>query len=247
MALNSAHQGYEYQDWLTAYFVLSEMLSGNDATFIVDKKTSVTDAFDDLTIERKGTILKKQIKYSDAHTFQKSDISASSGYQLAIDDLFQSWSNSRNDEVRLCLAWNEPMDELSKILREENGNRTFSNYSTKLFKIDIDSLWPKDKEPLSSWQRLKKASKTISRDNFADFCDHLLIEIDFPKFSLNIDQPGDLERIIFEQAEKIGVGIFPNQHISTKSFIAQLLLKIKEARSKGYSISSQSIFIFVSS
>lgn len=243
MALNSAHQGYEYQDWLTAYFVLSEMLSGNDATFIIDKKISATDAFDDLTIERKGAILKKQIKYSDAHTFQKSDISANSGYQLAIDELFQSWSNSRNDEVRLCLAWNEPMDELSKILREENGNRTFPNYSTKLFKIDIDSLWPKDKEPLSSWQRLKKASKTINRDNFADFCDHLLIETDFPKFSLNIDQPGDLERIIFEQAEKIGVGIFPNQHISTKSFIAQLLLKIKESRSKGYSISSQSIFI----
>jgi hypothetical protein len=71
MLLNFAHEGYEYQDLLTAYFILNEILHGNESTFHIDKKLSSIDAFDDLTIARKGIVLKKQIKYSNAHSVGK--------------------------------------------------------------------------------------------------------------------------------------------------------------------------------
>lgn len=72
---------------------------------------------------------------------------------------------------------------------------------------------------------------------------HLYIETNFPKFSLNIDSPGELETVVFQQAELLGIGTFPNHHITVKNFVARLILKVKEARSKGHNIHTQSIFI----
>lgn len=243
MSLNAAHEGYEYQDLLTVFFILSEILNGNNSNFTIDKKLNPDDAFDDLTIERSGIVFKKQIKYSNAHTLQKKDISANSSYQLAIDDLYHSWLRNKNNEVRLCLAWNEPTDELVHILSEQSGSKTFVSHPTRLFQINIDELWPIGKKPLANWKRFRESAQSINRDDFAEFCKHLYIETNFPKFSLNIDSPGELEAIVFQQAESLGIGTFPNQHITVKNFAARLILKVKEARSKGYSIHTQSIFI----
>lgn len=243
MSLNAAHEGYEYQDLLTVFFILSEILNGNNSNFTIDKKLNPDDAFDDLTIERSGIVFKKQIKYSNAHTLQKKDISANSSYQLAIDDLYHSWLRNKNNEVRLCLAWNEPTDELVHILSEQNGSKTFVSHPTRLFQINIDELWPIGKKPLANWKRFRESAQSINRDDFAEFCKHLYIETKFPKFSLNIDSPGELEAIVFQQAESLGIGTFPNQHITIKNFVARLILKVKEARSKGNSIRTQSIFI----
>lgn len=243
MSLNAAHEGYEYQDLLTVYYILSEILNGNNANFIIDRKLNPDDAFDDLTIERSGIILKKQIKYSNAHTLQKKDISANSSYQLAIDDLYHSWLRNKNNEVRLCLAWNEPTDDLVQILSEQSGNKTFISHPTRLFQINIDKLWPVGKKPLAKWKRFRESSQNINRNDFAEFCMHLYIETNFPKFSLNIDSPGELETVVFQQAELLGIGTFPNHHITVKNFVARLILKVKEARSKGHNIHTQSIFI----
>ena len=119
MSLGSAHEGYEYQDLLTAYFILAEILHNHEADFIIDRKVSANDAFDDLTIVQKGSTLKRQIKHSNNHTLQKSDISATSGYQLAIDELYQAWESyqDENCQVYLCLAWNEPTKYMTKIQR----------------------------------------------------------------------------------------------------------------------------------
>lgn len=244
MSLNAAHEGYEYQDLLTAYFILSEILNNNDARFIIDRKITIGDAFDDLTIIKNGQTYKKQIKYSNTHTFQKSDISTSGGYQLAIDELYNAWVGykDKNCQVRLCLAWDEPIDELTQILTKTLGEYTFPGYSTNLFRINIGKLWPEKGNPLSSWKRFNQSSKTIERNRFVDFCNHLLIETNFPKFSLNLDSPGDLESLILEQTDKIGIGIFPNHNLNPKGFILGILHKIKEARSKGNSISSHLIF-----
>ena len=38
MTLNAAHEGYEYQDLLTAFFILKEILNERDSTFKIDTK-----------------------------------------------------------------------------------------------------------------------------------------------------------------------------------------------------------------
>ena len=49
MSLNTAHEGYAYQDLLTIYFILKELLKGNKNTiFSIDKKHINNDRFDDL-------------------------------------------------------------------------------------------------------------------------------------------------------------------------------------------------------
>ena len=190
MKSKSHLEGYEYQDCLCGYFILKEILDNSKGTFKIDLKENDTDKFDDLTIIRKANVSKKQIKYSNPsvnRSLSKSDISAGN-YDLALDTLFDAWKNyDKSDitEFRLCLAWNEPTDELKNLLLEEkNISPSFDSHNTKVFRIDIEKLWPAGELPLTNWKRLSNASSQIDRDEFAKFCSQLLIEVNFPKFTL---------------------------------------------------------------
>ncbi|MEB3037495.1 hypothetical protein, partial [Capnocytophaga ochracea] len=88
----------------------------------------------------------------------------------------------------------------------QSGNKTFISHPTRLFQINIDKLWPVGKKPLAKWKRFRESSQNINRNDFAEFCMHLYIETNFPKFSLNIDSPGELETVVFQQAELLGIG-----------------------------------------
>jgi hypothetical protein len=227
MALNAAHEGYEYQDLLSAYFILENILHDADCSFIIDKKEYYDDKFDDLTINYKNCIHKIQIKYSNydnGHVLEKSDLSASGGSELALDTLFASW-NSHPDKLqttfRLCLTWNEPDDELQDIIIPSGGS-SFKSFQTKSFGINIDKLWEKDKKPLSSWRRFRKQSESISRDDFFEFCKHFIIETNFPKFSCDIYVPDDLEKIVLLQVDDLGIGIFPNESWKKEDFILEI-------------------------
>ena len=50
MKLNAAHEGYEYLNLLTSYFILNEVLVENDSPFTIDTKEYTEDKIDDLTI-----------------------------------------------------------------------------------------------------------------------------------------------------------------------------------------------------
>ncbi len=90
MKLNNAHEGYDYQDLLTSYFILNEILTGNkNSMFSIDKKhtsKNSPDRFDDLVIVNNLGIQRKQIKYSNNTTSKKltKDDLANDGYSLAI-------------------------------------------------------------------------------------------------------------------------------------------------------------------
>jgi hypothetical protein len=144
MSLNKAHEGYEYQDLLTAYFILDWILEDEESTFFIDKKEFDSDRFDDLTIINNKGLFKRQIKYSNSesnHSLQKEDLSTDGSYNLAIDELFNSWNNHPDKsilDIRLCLAWNEPKDELLNILDIQTKQKTFKNHDTTLLKNGED-------------------------------------------------------------------------------------------------------------
>lgn len=248
MALTSAHEGYEYQDLLTAYFVLNEILQEREAEFMIDRKEYEGDNIDDLVIINKDRKFKKQIKYSNAdynHVLSKADLSTDGSYNLSIDSLYATWLNHTSREstdFRICLSWQEPIDELIDILEKVDGLSTFSNDSTKVFKINGEKLWPKDSQPLSNWKRFRTKSKDIDRSLFLKFCNSLAIEVLMPKISLNLTIPGDLEKIVIEQTKDLGIGVFPNGQIQPEAFILSLLAIIKRSRSKGKSITISSVF-----
>jgi len=248
MGLEKAHEGYEYQDLLTAYFILKEILDETESEFTIDRKEYGNDKLDDLLISSKGGKRKVQVKYSNDqvdHTFAKANLATNTGYNLSIDSLYTSWLNHPErdtTEFRICLAWNEPVDQLQDCLVPVIGHNIFTDFPTKVFRIKGEAIWPAGKLPLSSWRQFRKASASIDRDLFLVFCNQLLIEVELPKFSLDLNNPGDLERLVLGQAKKLGIGVFPNDHLTPESCSLQLLAMIKRSRSKGKQISVASVF-----
>ncbi|HIP12364.1 MAG TPA: ATP-binding protein [Arcobacter sp.] len=259
MSLNNAHEGYDYQDLITSYFILKEILLGNqNSVFSIDKKHTVgryistqkdkdgnfiekdiLDSFDDLVIINNQGIQRKQIKYSNdgvAKKLLKDDLANNSGYKLALFELYRTWKelNTANSEFRLCLAWDEPTDnDIKNILKPLPTNlSSFENFSTKLYKINLENLWEDGLEPLGTWRSLKKfvSDNSIDRNDFKLFCDLLLIELELPKASLKFNTPSDLENILYQQAEKLGIGQYPNDDIYILDFLERFAKKVGEYR-----------------
>jgi len=248
MPLNKAHEGYEYQDLLAAFFILKDILDENVSTFKIDTKEFPEDKIDDLTITNFLGVFKKQIKYSNEITnqrLQKKFISQEGTYKLALDTIFHSWNNlPRKDDckVRLCLAWQEPIDDLTNILKPHTAIPTFSSHTTHIYQIDIDKLWPKGKKPLKSWKRFSKESSKIKRTDFEIFCDRFLIETDFPKLSATTTFSGELETIVLDQIRRLGIGEFPNDRIDPEFFALELTQLVRRSRSRSFQINTEDIF-----
>ena len=243
MSLNSAHEGYDYQDLLTSYFILKELLEGNwNSIFSIDKKNTsngVLDRFDDLVIINGTKIQRKQIKYSNdttSKTLEKDDLANDSGYGLAIHKLYETWCDLRTTETefRLCLAWNEPVDEnICRVLYQINVSSSFDDHVTKVFQINLDNLWEINPIKFNLWNSFANyvRENSVDRNLFNEFCNDLLIEVNFPKASLEFDNPNDLEKILIRQAEKLGIGQYPNDDIYISDFLIRLAKLVGKCRS----------------
>ncbi|MBJ7937858.1 ATP-binding protein [Bacillus cereus] len=242
MALHNAHEGYEYQDLLTSYCILREIINEDLAEFKIDEKMFEEDKFDDLRIFKENKIEQMQIKYSNedvSYTLSKADLASKGNHKIPLDLLFKSWQETNkilegeNLEYRLCLAWNPPVEEdkLQDVIFENTKiANTFKG--TKIYQVDVNKLWPADDMPLASWKRLGKESVNIERKEFEEFCKSLIIEVNFPKASLDIERPGRLEKQVINLVEKLGIGKYPNDNINVKEAILKLAHLVKSVRAK---------------
>ena len=237
--LDAARQGYIYQDIVSAYFVANEIACGRGNTkFHFDqKKTSkgVPDKFDDLAIYTDQAIIFIQIKYSNLehrHKLSKSDFATSGNYDLALFDLFETWKALHKDNFnwRICAAWDEPelTDGILNVIFKLPENKSLIP-GTTCYQFDCDVLWPENGDVLSSWRTLRKKSQTIDRTEFKKFLDCLVIEVNCPKSSLLEDNSQQLEKLLFQAINRIGVGIYPNDHLTTRQ-VAESLCTITMRR-----------------
>ncbi|KZN65263.1 hypothetical protein N473_01425 [Pseudoalteromonas luteoviolacea CPMOR-1] len=243
MSLNNAHEGYDYQDLITSYFILEEILNGNrESIFSIDKKHTkgdTPDRFDDLVITNGDKVQRKQVKYSNEQTsirLTKDYLSADSHYKIALHKLYQSWKalSTTHSEFRLCLAWDEPVEKnILKVLNLQPSNlSSFESFPTKVFKVDINLLWEIEPENFNRWDSLKQYVKedNVDRDDFQKFCECLLIEVNLPKASLKFDYPHELEKILISQATRLGIGQYPNDDINTIDFLVRLVKHVGSYR-----------------
>jgi nucleoside-triphosphatase THEP1 len=244
MGLESAHKGYEYQDLLTTYFIVSEMLNNSKATFIIDRKENEDDKFDDLTIRTDNLIMKRQVKYSENKVLEKSDLSSNS-YDIALDNLYQSWKSvisGQKVEIRLCLAWDTPNDEdILQVLIDSSIEDEYGTGKVKYYKVDINKIWEEGKAPDKSWRRLKGKSVNIDRKEFASFLENLIIEVNLPKASLDVNNPGDLENLVISKLEDFGIGKYPNNTKFIPEVLVMLTHIVKSSRAKGKVLITQDI------
>lgn len=229
MGLSDAHKGYEYQDLLTAYFIISDLLNDNYSEYKIDIKEFEGDKFDDLTIIN-NQVIKRQIKYSEDKTVTKEDFS-SKNYDLALDVLYTSWGKMNFDKkvtMKILLAWDyDGLDFLEEIGQSED----FDPLKVRQFRINIDKIWDVNKlKPNQSWRRLRNHIKDVSRNDFNTFLENLTIELCLPKASLDIIEKGELEKITVERLIKFGVGTYPNHSKSPDDILLKLMNIVKNAR-----------------
>ena len=236
MSLLDAHKGYEYQDLFTAYHIINMLLTDDSAIFKIDQKESENDKFDDITIITSDSIMKKQIKYSDNKIFEKADLS-SEKYDLALDTLFRSWQElpkDKNIDIRICLAWELLVDSQDiDFLIEQDVTNLYKSNDVKVLKINLESIWPSDGIPISSWRRLRGKSTDINRDEFQKFINDLTIEVNLPKSSTDFTNPGDLENLVINGLRLFGIGKFPNDKKSVFDVSMHLIYIIKGLRARG--------------
>jgi hypothetical protein len=235
--LNNAHEGYSYQDLLCAYFVAKYIAAGKlDVAFLFDKKLFDEDKFDDFKVFDGDSISFYQIKHSNetsGHHIEKTDFSTSSAHDLYLFDLYKSWlkQNSPQNNFRLCLAWNSslPDDSISDILIPiSSANSLFME--SKCFKIDCDKLWDiKTGLPLS-WRNLKNDIKEVDRSDFKLFLDSLVIETCCPKLSDGYQE--GLNAYLYKEVKKIGIGKYPNDHLSVEEVCNDLRRLAEDYRSQ---------------
>jgi G3E family GTPase len=177
MGLSEAHKGYEYQDLLSSYFIVKDLIKGNDSLFLIDIKEYDADKFDDLTVINKK-VVKRQIKYSDNKVVTKGDFSTLD-YDLALDVLYKSWRQlncNKESVVKVLLAWDYNNDLV--FLDEIGRSDDFESANVKTYKIDIDKIWNKNEDkPINSWKRLRNNLVGISRVEFKRFLQNLEIEL----------------------------------------------------------------------
>lgn len=237
--LSSAHQGYLYQDILGAYFVAQELALGKGTTKVHfdHKKTpaNVPDKFDDLTLYYEQETLFIQVKYSNEdnrHVLTKQDFSSSDNYDLALYDLFATWKelHSSGCSWRVYLAWDLPKtdDPILDVLIQLPDNYSFIQ-GTTCYKFDCDALWPVDDGVLPSWRALRSRSSLIDRTEFQAFLNDLILEVNCPKSTLLHDYNQGLEKLLARAIERIGIGIYPNDHLTVRQ-VAEALCTIAKRR-----------------
>lgn len=243
--LDTAHEGYEYQDYLTVAFALREVLLKSRIKMIIDRKTVANDKFDDLKLLRGDFIDCYQIKYSDSehsHKLTQYDLSNGNSHDTSLSGLFKSWKNLsaeyRNVRLTLCVAWDVPTadDAIWEVITECTDSGFI--VPSKRFLINVNALWPEGGEPLKNWVKFRKEMKAVIREEFVQFCENFSIETELPKASLDLSCPGNLEVILQNLSKKLGIGIFPNQSLNSEDIIFRLASIVKSARALGKSINT---------
>lgn len=85
--LQDAHEGYEYQDYLTVAIIFDELLNRKESSFVIDRKSFSNDKFDDLKVINTSYVDCYQIKYSNEennHIFEKSDLANGNDHDLSL-------------------------------------------------------------------------------------------------------------------------------------------------------------------
>ena len=217
-SLKPAHRGYRYQDIATAYMLVRSLIDNYDEV-IVDRKQVDGDVIDDLEVKIEGNRVRRQFKYTDnkERFISVSDFKNASSI-LPINKLVLTHVRDTGTpiiEYRLCTTWCLPPeeDDIHKFLVPNYAESTFLHSKTDCYQFKAEEIWPEDKQPV--WKVLEPFNEVgaeFTRQDFLDFCDKFIIELDLPFASTDLTKPNDFENELLSLlVDRIGIGKYPNQ------------------------------------
>lgn len=228
-SLVAAHKGYFYQDIATAYSLALSLVEPVRST-TVDAKSHSEDRFDDLMIVGKnGQRVRRQFKHSDSPLAFESSFLASDSHSLRLDFLIKSWQSDpakvRTAEYRVCVTWHVPtLNDDRRILKPSKASSSFAGQS-RCFQLNADVLWPKRGQPQF------KCLKNTKRADFLAFAKRLVIELQCPQASRDLNHPGPIEQLLLGVlADRVGFGRYPNQQWGPVEAASQLILLAYKTR-----------------
>ncbi len=247
MALQNAHSGYEYQDIFTALRFVDVLLS-RTSQVTVDIKLFKGDLFDDLTsVWSDEQRVREQLKHSVSPSALERKIFTSTARDCrldmvvasAIEDNKNNQFGSTSSEYRLIMSDLEPTDTaLIAILKHDTALSSLqSGFTTKCYRLNIDELWPKTGTGESSpraWRRVinEACEKGLTRADFEWFAEHFVLELEAPKASFDLTNPGPVERLLLNRVtEEVGAEVYPNADRSAIDVAAALIKAAGAARS----------------
>lgn len=235
-SLRPAHRGYQYQDIVAACLVADSV--GRGATSIVaDQQNYATDKFDDVRIEFPASSKRFQVKWKDNPTAQTLVDDLRLGRQrLGIDELIQSAIDAPpNSELRVLTTQRVPSPtDPAGLLKPKQLSGTFANVPTEIVGLDFDVLWPDGGQPI--WDRLENVAGH-GQNVISDACRRIVFECASPRMSGDINAPGRIEKHLFAiLRDRIGIGLFPNDHLRIEDVAAQLIAIARSARTRGVPI-----------
>jgi len=236
--LGHAHKGYAFQDLVSAFIFADGLV--NEYTTRVDSKIHSLDVFDDLTTENSRRSIRRQIKTGDSsRTLQIEDLKTQQA-DTRLDDLIRSVKGDPvvASEYRLCVTWKiDSADPIMKFLEPVQAETTFGPHKSTVFRLRADLIWPASQPPI--WQCLKSATD-IFREDLLYFSSLFSLEAECPFGSLNLDQPGPLELLVFQKlSQEVGIGRYPNNELGPVEAAALLITLATRARVEHQPISAR--------
>lgn len=209
VSLLPARRGYAYQHLYSAA-VIAGCLRNGFAGANVDRKHFPGDVFDDLEVHSNQIVSRVQIKshMTGSRAFCRTDFSEGGVFPLASAFRTFTVDPAPAADYRLICTWGLPANPESLMCSAEDSLPLLPGSRTRRFRLNESEIWA-DAEPAEGFGPLADAG---TREQFYDFCKRFLIELQAPIASLEIDEPGPLERLMFGLlAKRLGVGLWPNE------------------------------------
>lgn len=239
MPLYAAHKGYVFQDLAAACFLIEALVYKYDQ-ITIDRKISSPDDFDDLSIKFGETWIRRQFKHSTSHIFSAIDLQLNGKIELHRLIKSHVLNPNRIDSLyQLCLAWEIPesIDDIDILISCEPSH-TLSSLQINAYTLDAQKIWPEGQSPI--WSELTCTDYT--RDDFIDLCSRLTIQLNWPKASLDLQSPGELEEVLsYLLSNRVGIGRYPNENRNILDVSSSTIRLANLCRSQGKTLSSNEI------
>lgn len=251
--LTPAHRGYEYQDLMTACRLVDVAL-GEKQTVLVDEKLFTGDRFDDLTTSDPSGRERTQFKHTDADgraltlatfTGDRRDLRLDKLVLAAAADKAGPGAGSAEATYRIVLRDARPTDKrLTAVLHaaDPDPGPFQAGMATSRLRFDAESLWEvagRVGDPLAF---LREGDDSVTRDDLEWFCERAVVEVEAPRASWDLTEPGPAEALLLERLRaEVGAGAYPNHHRSALDVAEAFIRTARVARQGSVTISREEI------
>jgi len=218
-------KGYNYQDFLSASFIIENLIIGVDFTAWFDKNID-NDIFDDLKLISEKSRYHFQIKYSDVMAdidFSEFSENGKLPIKKIADSIIRNHEIDRENIYFILL--HRELKLVEYIEPSENNYDILNPLSrSKLFRFKTNTL--------------RTALPHLNEDEVSMIANNLVLVSDLPDFSQKTKEPGELEDILLNQSIRLGIGVFPNENKRPDQFLDSLITMVISYRNDTRTVES---------